>query len=131
MILSDEFVLKDEYRLVRDCVSGFIFDSTPVDFTSDLGTRFVLHPTVLKMSRTPPLASWIANGIASSLDALFLSRFESQRAEYWQTLYSTVVSIRSFICFSSAFFLIFRLVVYYYFFSAEHESSIFDLVLRR
>lgn len=80
----------DEYRLVRDCVSGHIFDSTPVDFTSDLGTRFVLHPSVLKMSRPPPLASWIAGGISSSLDALFLSRFESQRAEYWQTLYSTV-----------------------------------------
>ncbi|CAA2996134.1 uncharacterized protein LOC111397264 isoform X2 [Olea europaea var. sylvestris] len=80
----------DDYRLVRDCVAGYIFDSSPVDFTSDLGTRFVLHPSVLKMSRPPLLASWLANGISSSLDALFLSRFESQRAEYWQTLYSTV-----------------------------------------
>ncbi|PIN25257.1 hypothetical protein CDL12_01993 [Handroanthus impetiginosus] len=80
----------DDYRLVRDCVSGHIFDSTPVDFVSDLGTHFVLHPTVIKMSRPPPLASWIANGISSSLDALFLSRFETQRAEYWQTLYATV-----------------------------------------
>ncbi|KAK6130937.1 hypothetical protein DH2020_035316 [Rehmannia glutinosa] len=83
-------VLQDDYQLVRNCVSGHIYDSTPVDFVSDLGTRFVLHPTVLKMSRPPPLASWIAKGISSSLDALFLSRFESQRAEYWQTLYSTV-----------------------------------------
>ncbi|XP_059633610.1 uncharacterized protein LOC132276273 isoform X2 [Cornus florida] len=80
----------DEYRLVRDCVSGHIYDSSPVDFTSDLGTRFILHPTVLNMSRPPRIASWIANGIASSLDALFLSKFESQRAEYWQTLYSSV-----------------------------------------
>ncbi|XP_058221049.1 uncharacterized protein LOC131331189 [Rhododendron vialii] len=80
----------DEYRLVRDCVSGHIYDSSPVDFTSDLGSRFVLHPTVLKMSQPPRLASWIANGIASSLDTLFLSRFESQRAEYWQTLYASV-----------------------------------------
>ncbi|KAL6982872.1 hypothetical protein U1Q18_016267 [Sarracenia purpurea var. burkii] len=80
----------DEYRLVRDCVSGHIYDSSPVDFTSDLGTRFVLHPTVLKMSKPPRLASWIANGIASSLDSLFLSRFESQRADYWQTLYASV-----------------------------------------
>lgn len=60
---------------------------------SDLGTRFVLHPSVLKMSRPPRLALWIAKGISSSLDALFLSRFETQRAEYWQTLYSTVVSV--------------------------------------
>ncbi|KAM7462783.1 hypothetical protein LguiA_030904 [Lonicera macranthoides] len=29
---------------------------------------------------------WIANGITLSLDALFLSRLESQRAEHWQTL---------------------------------------------
>ncbi|KAJ9560104.1 hypothetical protein OSB04_005264 [Centaurea solstitialis] len=80
----------DEYRLVRDCLSGHIFDSTPVDFTSDLGTRFALHPTVLKLSRPPTMATWIANGISSGLDALFLNKFELQRAEYWQTLYSTV-----------------------------------------
>ncbi|XP_052203226.1 uncharacterized protein LOC127808693 isoform X2 [Diospyros lotus] len=83
-------VNQDEYRLVRDCVSGHIYDSSPVDFTSNTGTQFVLHPTVIKMSNPPRLASWIAHGIASSLDTLFLSRFESQRAEYWQTLYSSV-----------------------------------------
>ncbi|XP_042506676.1 uncharacterized protein LOC122083072 [Macadamia integrifolia] len=80
----------DDYQLVRDCVCGHIYDSSPVDFTSDLGTRFFLHPTVLKMSRPPRLVSWMANSIASGLDALFLNRFESQRAEYWQTLYSSV-----------------------------------------
>lgn len=93
--------MKDECRLVRDCISGHIYDSSPVDFTSDLGTKFVLHPTVLKMSHPPRLASWVAHGIASSLDALFLNRFESQRAEYWQTLYSSVVSNlvhRGFLC---------------------------------
>ncbi|KAJ9674453.1 hypothetical protein PVL29_023789 [Vitis rotundifolia] len=80
----------DEYRLVRDSVAGHIYDSSPADFTSDVGTRFLLKPTVLKVSHPPRLVSWIANGIASSLDALFLNRFESQRAEYWQTLYSSV-----------------------------------------
>lgn len=73
-------------------MSGYIFDSSPVDFTSDLGTRFVVHPSVMKVSEPPRLASWIANGISSGLDALFLSRFESQRAAYWQTLYSSIVS---------------------------------------
>lgn len=95
-VISDPIILfnlKGEFRLVRDCLSGYIFDSSPVDFTSDLGTRFILHPTVLGMSRPPPLASWIANGIASSLDALFLRRFESHRAEFWQTLYASVVSV--------------------------------------
>lgn len=80
----------DNYRIVRDCVAGHTYDSSPVDFTSDLGTRFVLHPSVLRMSKPPRFAQWIANGIASSLDGLFLSRFETQRAEYWQTLYASV-----------------------------------------
>lgn len=80
----------DNYRIVRDCVSGHIYDSSPVDFTSDLGTRFVLHPSVLGISNPPRFAQWIAKGIASSLDGLFLSRFEMQRAEYWQTLYTSV-----------------------------------------
>ncbi|CAA2933817.1 transmembrane 53 [Olea europaea subsp. europaea] len=42
------------------------------------------------MSRPPLIVSWIANGLSSSLDTFFLGRFESKRAEYWQTLYSTV-----------------------------------------
>lgn len=87
---GEELLHMDEHQLVRDCISGFIFDSAPVDFTSDLGTQFILHPTVLKMPRPPPLASWLANAIASCLDGIFLSRFEAQRAEYWQTLFSTV-----------------------------------------
>ncbi|CAL5204660.1 unnamed protein product [Lathyrus oleraceus] len=79
----------DDYQLVRDSISGYIYDSSPVDFTSDMGIRFILHPSVLKVSHPPKFASWIANGIASGLDSLFLNRFESHRAEYWRTLYST------------------------------------------
>ncbi|OAY66039.1 hypothetical protein ACMD2_09873 [Ananas comosus] len=80
---------KDEYRSVGDCLCGQIYDSTPVDFTSDLGTRFVLHPSVLKMSSPPRVVSWMAKAFASGLDALFINRFEAQRADYWQTLYSS------------------------------------------
>lgn len=80
----------DDLQLVKECFSGHIYDSCPVDFTSDLGARFSVHPTVLKISHPPRIASMIANGIASGLDALFLSRFESHRAEYWQTLYSSI-----------------------------------------
>lgn len=86
----EEQIYLDEYRLVRDSVSGHIFDSCPVDFVSDIGNRFILHQAGLKPSRPPLVASWITSGVSSTLDALFLSRFESQRAEYWQTLYSTV-----------------------------------------
>ncbi|XP_059434042.1 uncharacterized protein LOC132167159 isoform X1 [Corylus avellana] len=79
-----------EYQLVRNCVSGHIYDSSPVDFTSDLGTRFTLHPSILKMPGSSKLVSWVAKGVASGLDALYLTRFESQRVEYWQALYSSV-----------------------------------------
>ncbi|XP_047323765.1 uncharacterized protein LOC124927403 [Impatiens glandulifera] len=76
-----ELLNLDEYRLVRDCICGHVYDSSPVDFTSDLGTRFIQNPSVL---------SRIIIGMASRLDTLFLSRIESQRSEYWQTLYSSV-----------------------------------------
>ncbi|XP_047316373.1 uncharacterized protein LOC124920027 [Impatiens glandulifera] len=55
-----------------------------------MGMRFILHPTVLQMSSPPPIVKWIVNSISSGLDTLFLTRFESQRADYWQTLYSSV-----------------------------------------
>ncbi|CAN1273967.1 hypothetical protein LINPERPRIM_LOCUS15242 [Linum perenne] len=88
---SDNYfgIRMDDCRLVKDCLSGHIYDSCPVDFTSDLGRRFVVHPSVLKTQHPPRIISWIANGISNGLDALFLSRFEAQRAEYWQTLYSS------------------------------------------
>ncbi|KAG6741319.1 hypothetical protein POTOM_054552 [Populus tomentosa] len=38
------------------------------------GRRSVIHPSVLKMSHPPRILSWMANGIGSSLDALFLNR---------------------------------------------------------
>lgn len=67
---------------------GQLYDSSPVDFVRELGTRFVL-----KMSHPPRLVSWMARGFASGMEALFADRFEAQRAEYWQTLYSTAVRI--------------------------------------
>lgn len=53
------------------------------------------------LSYPPRLVPWIANGIASGLDALFLNRFESHQAEHWQTLYSSVVSREQIICYRS------------------------------
>ncbi|KAM1002797.1 hypothetical protein FF1_003169 [Malus domestica] len=79
-----------EYQLVRKCITGHIYDSGPVDFTSDLGTQYALHPTILKMPGSSKLVSWLARGIASGLDALYLTRFESQCAEYWHALFSSV-----------------------------------------
>lgn len=85
--------MKDGIRLIRNCVSGHIYDSGPLDFTRDLNAKFVLHPRIRKMPGPSKLVSWVAKGIASGLDGLCLTRFESQREEYWQTLYSSVVSV--------------------------------------
>ncbi|XP_047091114.1 uncharacterized protein LOC124702973 [Lolium rigidum] len=79
-----------DYQLVRDCVCGQMYDSSPVDFVSDLGTRFLLHPSVLKIPEPPRVLSWMTKGIASGLDTLFIGKFEAQRKEYWETLYSSV-----------------------------------------
>lgn len=87
--------------MLRDCVSGHIYDSSPVDFTSDLGAQFALPPAIQKMPGPSKLVSWFAKGITSGLDGLYLTRFESQRVEYWQTLYSSVVSFQLAINFSS------------------------------
>lgn len=122
--------MKDEYRIVKDCLSGHIFDSSPVDFTSDLGTRFFLHPSVLKLSRPPIIATWIANGISSSLDTMFLTKFESQRAEYWQTLYSTVVSFHYFRSPPVGYFIfIFSFLMPTY--NAGYRSTISNTLLRK
>ncbi|GAV70292.1 DUF829 domain-containing protein [Cephalotus follicularis] len=80
----------DEVQLVKSCVSGHIYDSSPVDFTSDLGAQFAFHSSIRNFSGPLKLVSWVAKGIAFGLDGLYLTRFECQRAEYWQTLYSSV-----------------------------------------
>ncbi|XP_015892879.2 uncharacterized protein LOC107427060 [Ziziphus jujuba] len=90
-----------EYQLVRNCISGNIYDSGPVDFTSDWGSRYALHPIIQKVPGSSKLVSWVAKGIASGLDALYLTTFESQRTEYWQALYSSVNLGAPFLIFSS------------------------------
>ncbi|XP_041992199.1 uncharacterized protein LOC121743080 isoform X1 [Salvia splendens] len=80
----------EDRMLVASCISGQIYDSDPIDFTTDLGARFALHRSILKIPGAAKLASFLAKGVTSSLDALFLTRFGSQQAEYLQTLYSSV-----------------------------------------
>ncbi|XVE66866.1 hypothetical protein DITRI_Ditri08aG0114500 [Diplodiscus trichospermus] len=87
---TGEGQLNPESQLIRNCICGQIYDSSPVDFASDLNAQFALHPSIRKMPGPSKLVSWIAKGIASGLDGLYLTGFESQRAEYWQALYSSV-----------------------------------------
>lgn len=78
----------DDSRLIMTCISGQIYDSGPVNVTGDLGARFALHSS--NVPGSSKLVSMVAKGVTSGLDALFLTRFGSQRSEYWQTLYSSV-----------------------------------------
>nr|GEY05424.1 putative alpha/beta hydrolase fold protein [Tanacetum cinerariifolium] len=78
----------DDSRLIMTCISGQMYDSDPVHVTGDLGARFALHSS--NVPGSSKLVSMVAKGITSGLDALFLTRFGSQRSEYWQTLYSSV-----------------------------------------
>ncbi|PIN15302.1 hypothetical protein CDL12_12068 [Handroanthus impetiginosus] len=81
---------QEDGRLVASCISGQIYDSDPIEFTTDLGARFALHRSILKVPGSSKLVSLLAKGLTSSLDALFITRFGSQREDYWQTLYSSV-----------------------------------------
>ncbi|XP_039038438.1 uncharacterized protein LOC120175983 isoform X2 [Hibiscus syriacus] len=82
--------INPERQLIRSCVCGQIYDSGPVDFASDLNAQFALHSFIRKIPGPSKLVSWIIKGVASGLNGLYLTGFESQRAEYWQTLYSSV-----------------------------------------
>ncbi|XAR72890.1 hypothetical protein NMG60_11019677 [Bertholletia excelsa] len=91
----------DDTQLIRNCISGHIYDSCPVDFTSDLGTRYALHPMFLSMPGSAQIVSLVVKGVASGLDALFLTKFGSQRAEYWHAIYSSVNLEAPFLIFCS------------------------------
>ncbi|CAN1278518.1 hypothetical protein LINPERPRIM_LOCUS16651 [Linum perenne] len=91
LLLICFFSVQDESRLVGNCFSGHIYDSSPVDFTSDWAVRSAL-PSIQKMPGPSKLMSWFTRGVTSGLDGLYLTRFEHQRTQYWQTLYSSVVS---------------------------------------
>lgn len=84
--------MQKDYRLVRNCICGQIYDSGPVDFVSDMGTQFLQNPVTGNSSQPSMLLSWMAKALASGMDTLFPSRIEAQRAEYWHTLYSSAVS---------------------------------------
>lgn len=73
-------------------MAGQIHDSSPVDFVSALGARFVTKE--YQNSGIPKEVLSLASEVgAKILDALFLPHFELQRAEYWSTLHQSAVSM--------------------------------------
>ncbi|KAI4342167.1 hypothetical protein MLD38_026820 [Melastoma candidum] len=79
----------DKYCLVRNCLASHLFDSSPVDFTSDFGHWFLLPPSILKRPLPAKALSWIVKSVSSGLDTMYLTRFASQRVGYWNNLHSS------------------------------------------
>lgn len=80
----------DDIQLVRTCITGFVYDSSPLDCTSEVGARFALNPVVHKAPGATKLVSWMVKWFTYGSDALFLTKFESQNNHYWKTLYSSI-----------------------------------------
>ncbi|KAH6815470.1 peptide methionine sulfoxide reductase of unknown function DUF829 [Perilla frutescens var. frutescens] len=76
------FVVLDELVKIIEGRSEVELNVVIVIFTTDVGARFSFHCTILKMPGASKLVSFLAKGVTGSLDALFLTRFGSQRAEY-------------------------------------------------
>jgi hypothetical protein len=62
-----------------------------VDFVSDVGAKVVRSQFVRKSQKPSIIISWGTKAGAKILDALFLSQFELQRADYWLTMLQSVV----------------------------------------
>ncbi|KAK6136865.1 hypothetical protein DH2020_029391 [Rehmannia glutinosa] len=63
---SDVELSLEDSRLVASCISGQIYDSDPIEFTTDLGARFALHRSILKMPGSSKLVSLFAKGVTSA-----------------------------------------------------------------
>eukprot|EP00249_Psilotum_nudum_P021403 c28096_g1_i2 orf=890-1606(-) len=78
---------------VRKCSVGVIFDSSPMDFVSVMGIKFVIQQWVAPTSgRSKAVLIWGAHAFGRSLDLLFYSRFQQERFDLWHTMYSLVVT---------------------------------------
>ncbi|URE42335.1 cyclin-dependent kinase inhibitor [Musa troglodytarum] len=92
----------DKYRLIRECICGQIYDSATVDFTGKMATRFLHHHTAQRLFSPTKITSWMRKVLTSALDVVLPSRSEAQRAEYWQSLCSSVaISMGPLLIFSS------------------------------
>lgn len=84
--------MQGKYDAVKACVRGQMHDSSPLDFVSSLGTNFTTFMVKEKLGLSVYGVHAMSQAGAKLLDALFLPRFERERAEYWHTLRESSVS---------------------------------------
>lgn len=78
--------------MVMRSLSGLIFDSSPVDFVSHLGAKFVSHQVLtLQPGRPIGIVAWVAYAVGRGVDIIFSGQLGPQRIDLWQALYSSVV----------------------------------------
>eukprot|EP00898_Chlorokybus_atmophyticus_P001773 jgi/Chlat1/2597/Chrsp178S02452 len=80
----------EEARLVRACAAIEVYDSAPIDFRSNLGVKFLTHDVDARTLKGRALAS-AARTAAWMMDAVALSTWEQQRADFWDALENSPV----------------------------------------
>lgn len=82
-----------EYSNVKQRVRGVLYDSSPVDFVSDLGYHAIVNATGLKNC----FFRYCLRGVQRTLDFFFKRIFEQDREVYWKTLLDLTVCAMSII----------------------------------
>ncbi|KAL2613597.1 hypothetical protein R1flu_025289 [Riccia fluitans] len=83
-----------KYKLVKDCFTGQIHDSSPADFVSEIGARVVRSPAVVGGQKRLQLLTTTARAIGKTLDFFFQKRFQAQDLAMWTALHKS--GVRSF-----------------------------------
>lgn len=83
--------LGEMYQLLVQCLCGEVYDSGPMDFTSDQGVRTLGSMMANKGGVLRPALDALLNMGACSLDFFLVNQFESDRAAYWSTLGCSLV----------------------------------------
>eukprot|EP00250_Pteridium_aquilinum_P006165 c16137_g1_i1 orf=688-1866(-) len=82
---------EERFAVVMRSLSGLIFDSSPVDFVTHLGAKFVSHQVLtLQPGRPIGFISWVAYAVGRGVDVVFSRQLGPQRIDLWQALYSSV-----------------------------------------
>lgn len=82
---------KDKFDVVVASVAGLIFDSSPVEFDSYIGAKFVSQQMLTKRpGRSNAIILHGARAFGRGLDAVFARQLGLQRIDLWHALYSCV-----------------------------------------
>lgn len=80
-----------KFKVVAESVAGLIFDSSPMEFESNIGAKVLSQQMLtLKPGRSNAIISHGAHALGRGLDTIFFKQFGLQRVDLWHALYSAV-----------------------------------------